>query len=126
MQITVTLPDDAFETPKTPEEIERDLLEGAARLWFERGEVTAEQAAAIAGDPPVPEGETLMDVLLSMPNVGEDADFDWRHGDGQPGARSVPNETTGFKEFLCSMPNVGDDADFERPVDYGRPIPELD
>jgi len=78
MEITVTLPDDAFETPKTPEEIERDLREGGVMIWLERGEITAEQAAAIAeaGEPTLPEGETLMDVLLQMPDVGDDSLFE--------------------------------------------------
>jgi hypothetical protein len=83
MQITVNVPDDVFKTPKTPEQIEADLRQAGAKLWLERGEITAERAAAIAGGV----GESMpgfKEFLRSMPNVGEDADFERPLDYGRP------------------------------------------
>lgn len=39
-------------------------------------------------------------------------------------APSAPEKEGTLYELLMQGPNVGDDADFERPVDYGRELPE--
>lgn len=83
MQITVTVPDDIFETPKTPEQIAADLRQGGARLWLERGEITAERAAAITAAPAA-KAPGFKAFLRSMPDVGDDADFERPLDDGRP------------------------------------------
>lgn len=37
---------------------------------------------------------------------------------------STPAKSGTLYDLLMQGPNVGDDADFERPVDYGRELPE--
>lgn len=37
-----------------------------------------------------------------------------------------PEDDGTLYDLLMQGPNVGDDADFERPVDYGRELPEWD
>jgi hypothetical protein len=41
-------------------------------------------------------------------------------------APSPPEKEGTLYDLLMQGPNVGDDADFERPVDYGRELPEWD
>jgi hypothetical protein len=43
-----------------------------------------------------------------------------------PPATSSPEKKGTLYDLLMEGPNVGEDADFERPLDYGRPIVELD
>jgi hypothetical protein len=53
-------------------------------------------------------------------------------GDVAPEAASaiappaLPGDDGTLYDVLMAGPNVGDDADFERPVDYGRELPEWD
>lgn len=37
-----------------------------------------------------------------------------------------PEDQGTLFDLLMQGPNVGDDADFERPMDYGRELPEWD
>ncbi|XXT19143.1 hypothetical protein WME94_53845 [Sorangium sp. So ce429] len=83
MKITVNVPDDVFITPKAPEQIEADLRQAVAKLWRERGEITAERAAEIAGDA-VEKTPDFKEFLRSMPDVGEDADFERPLDYGRP------------------------------------------
>lgn len=39
-------------------------------------------------------------------------------------APSAPDKGGPLYDLLMQGPNVGDDADFERPVEYGRELPE--
>jgi hypothetical protein len=41
-------------------------------------------------------------------------------------APSAPEKEGTLYDLLMEGPNVGDDSDFERPVDYGRELPEWD
>ncbi|WP_437724076.1 hypothetical protein [Sorangium sp. So ce861] len=75
MRIVMEIPEDAFRTPKTPQQVADEMRQAAAVFWVARGDVAPEAVNDIAG-PSVPEKEgTLMDLLLSMPDVGDDADF---------------------------------------------------
>jgi hypothetical protein len=89
MRVIVEVREETFRTPKTAQQIAEDVRLGAAMLWLARGDVGPEAANDIVTPPPPEQEGTLMDLLLSMPDVGEDADF-------------------------------------ERPVDYGRPVVDLD
>jgi uncharacterized protein (DUF433 family) len=75
--------------------------------------------SVVAADAPK-SGADLKEYLLSMPDVGDDADFDAEEAEGQ----ALPEGQT-LMDVLLSMPNVGEDADFERPVSYGRPDVDL-
>lgn len=73
MHLTLDLPDDLV--PSKPlEEIARELLQAGAMYWLVRGEISAEQAMAITASEV--RDESLKELLLAMPDVGEDADFE--------------------------------------------------
>ena len=77
------MPDDAFQTPKTPEQIAEEIRQAAAFYWLARGEITAHGAETIArGEQEKPQG--FKEFLLSMPNVGDDADFERPLDYGRP------------------------------------------
>ena len=71
MRITVDVPEGIFREPKTAEQVASDLRQAAAMFWLARGEVAPDGAVAIATG----KTQSLMDLLLSMSDVGEDADF---------------------------------------------------
>ncbi|MFT3767754.1 MAG: hypothetical protein QM820_20050 [Minicystis sp.] len=78
MRVTVEVPDELFRTPKTPEQVANDVRQAAAIFWLARGDVAPEAVPAIT-EPTRSQGPaegTLMDLLLSMPDVGDDADFE--------------------------------------------------
>ena len=84
MRITVEIREDAFRTPKTARQIEEEMRQAAAVFWVARGDVAPEAVNDItAPSPPEKEG-TLMDLLLSMPDVGEDNDFERPVDYGRP------------------------------------------
>lgn len=81
MRVTVEVREEAFRTPKTAQQIEEDVRQGATMLWLARGDVTPDTARVIT--TPVPRTEpaasreaTLYDLLILGPNVGEDSDFE--------------------------------------------------
>ena len=48
--VTLQFPDDVFSAiRRSPEEFGRELRRAAAILWYERGEVSQEKAAQVAG-----------------------------------------------------------------------------
>jgi hypothetical protein len=58
-KVTLQFPDDVFSAlRRSPEEFGRELRRAAAILWYERGEVSQEKAAQVAGlsRTPVPPG----------------------------------------------------------------------
>jgi hypothetical protein len=73
MHLTLTLPDDLV--PSKPlDELARELVRAAAMYWLVRGEISAEQAKAItAADV---RDESLKELLMAMPDVGDDDDFE--------------------------------------------------
>jgi hypothetical protein len=76
MRITVDVPEGIFRTPKTPEQVASDLRRAGAIFWLACGDVGADAVPAITqAAAPAPEG-TLMDLLLGMPDVGDDAAFE--------------------------------------------------
>jgi hypothetical protein len=86
MRVTVEVREEAFRTPKTPQQIEEDVRQGATMLWLARGDVTPDGAREItprtpAVAPPVtmaaPAHEPMLyDLLILGPDVGEDSDFE--------------------------------------------------
>jgi hypothetical protein len=89
MRVTVEIREEAFRTPKTPQQVAEEMRQAAAVFWVARGDVAPEAVNDITAPSPPEEEGTLYDLLMKGPNVG-------------------------------------DDADFERPVDYGRELPEWD
>ena len=72
-EITLQLDEDVFSTlRRSPDEFARELRLAAAIHWYERGEVSQEKAASIAG-------LDRTDFLLALARRGEEAfvvDFD--------------------------------------------------
>ena len=84
MRIIIEIREEAFRTPKTPQQIADEMRQASAVFWVARGEVAPEAVNDLAAAT-LPEKEgTLMDLLLSMPNVGEDADFERPVDYGRP------------------------------------------
>ncbi|WP_437675529.1 hypothetical protein [Sorangium sp. So ce131] len=84
MRIVVEIREDAFRTPKTPQQVADEMRQAAAVFWVARGDVAPEAVNDIAA-PSQPEiGETLKDLLLRMPDVGEDSDFERPVDYGRP------------------------------------------
>lgn len=73
MNVTLEIPEEVFSAlRRSPDEFGRELRLAAAIHWYERGEVSQEKAAEIAG-------LDRTDFLLSLAREGEDAfvvDFD--------------------------------------------------
>jgi hypothetical protein len=76
MQVTVDLPDDVFASPKPPTQVAQEVRQAAAMYWLARGEISPEKAQAITGAKGVAEARDLREILLAMPDVGEDEDFE--------------------------------------------------
>jgi hypothetical protein len=82
MRVTVEVREEAFRTPKTPQQIEDDVRQGATMLWLARGDVTPDGARDVTMPTPPAEAATppqepmLYDLLILGPNVGEDSDFE--------------------------------------------------
>lgn len=81
MRIAIEVDERAFLHPKSREEIEREVLEAVSIYWLARRQI--EQALGREVVRPSP--RNLIDVLLSAPDVGEDADFERIQDVGRPG-----------------------------------------
>lgn len=75
MRVTIDVPDGVFRTPKTAEQVIADLRQAGAIFWVARGDLSPDAVPAFT-HPELPSEGTLMDLLLSMPDVGDDADFE--------------------------------------------------
>ncbi|AUX48552.1 uncharacterized protein SOCE26_100900 [Sorangium cellulosum] len=84
MRIVVEVREDAFRTPKTPQQVADEMRQAAAAFWVARGDVAPEAVNYIAAPSQPEREETLKDLLLSMPDVGEDADFERPVDYGRP------------------------------------------
>lgn len=84
MRVTVEVREDVFRTPKTAQQVAEEMRQAAAVFWVARGDVAPEAANEIVTPSPPETRETLMDLLLSMPDVGEDVDFERRRGPARP------------------------------------------
>jgi len=80
MRIAIEVDERAFLHPKSREEIEREVLEAVSIYWLARREIEQEQSRRIVRPSP----RNLIDVLLSAPVVGEDADFERVQDSGRP------------------------------------------
>ncbi|WP_437927022.1 hypothetical protein WMF37_49670 [Sorangium sp. So ce291] len=96
MRIIMEIREEAFRTPKTPQQIADEMRQAAAVFWVARGDVAPEAVNELAA--------------ATLPEA----------------AAILPEKEGTLMDLLLSMPNVGEDADFERPVDYGRPVVEFD
>jgi hypothetical protein len=83
MKVTVEVREEVFRTPKTPQQIEDDVRQGATMLWLARGDITPDRArevtmpAPLPAEPATPPREPMLyDLLILGPDVGEDADFE--------------------------------------------------
>ncbi len=72
MRIAIDVDEHAFLHPKSREDVEREVLEAASFYWLARRDIEQARARSVAR----PQRSDLIDVLLSAPNVGEDADFE--------------------------------------------------
>ena len=76
MEFVMKIPERVFRTPKTPEQVEEEMRQAAVIFWVARGDIAPEAVSELTA-PSVPEKEgTLFDLLMQMPNVGDDADFE--------------------------------------------------
>lgn len=76
MRVIVEVPDRVFLEAKTPEQVAADVRRAAAAYWIASGDLTPEAANEITTPGAPTSGPTLMEVLLRMPDVGDDADFE--------------------------------------------------
>jgi hypothetical protein len=81
MRIAIDVDEHAFLHPKSREDVEREVLEAASFYWLARRDIEQAGARSVAR----PLRSNLIDVLLSAPNVGEDADFERVQDVGRPG-----------------------------------------
>jgi hypothetical protein len=84
MEFIIKIPDSVFRTAKTPEQVAEEVRQAAAIFWVARGDVALEAMSEITAPSPPQTTGTLMDLLLSMPNVGEDIDFERPFDYGRP------------------------------------------
>ena len=76
MRVIVEVPDRVFLAAKTPDQVADDVRRAAAAYWIASGDVTPEAANEITTPAAPTPGPTLMEVLLRMPDVGDDTDFE--------------------------------------------------
>ena len=88
MRIAIEVDQTAFVRPKSREELEREVLEAATIYWLARHDIDQSQiraANATRGEQPAAADRPgLIDVLLSAPLAGEDADFRRVQDTGRP------------------------------------------
>jgi len=72
MRIAIEFDERAFLHPKTREDIEREVLEAVSTYWMAHGDIEQTQTRSVVR----PSQRNLVDVLLSAPPVGDDADFE--------------------------------------------------
>lgn len=80
MRIAIEVDERAFLHPKTREDIEREVLEAVSIYWLARREIEQPQIGRVVRSSP----RNLIDVLLSTPAVGDDADFERVRDIGRP------------------------------------------
>lgn len=80
MRIAIEIDEHAFLHPKSREEIEREVLEAVSIYWLARRDIEQAQTRKIVR----PSQRNLVDVLLSAPAVGDDADFERIQDVGRP------------------------------------------
>lgn len=80
MRIAIEVDERAFLRPKSKEELEREVLEAATIYWLARRDIERGQVQQVARPP----HRDLIDVLLSAPEVGDDADFQRVQDLGRP------------------------------------------
>ncbi|WP_437505874.1 hypothetical protein [Sorangium sp. So ce1099] len=84
MRIIMEIREEAFRTPKTPQQIADEMRQAAAVFWVARGDVAPEAVTDLARPPSMPEKEgTLHELLMQGPSVGDDADFERSVGYGR-------------------------------------------
>ncbi|WP_437296334.1 hypothetical protein [Sorangium sp. So ce426] len=84
MRVIMEILEGAFRTPKIPEQVAEEIRHAAAAFSAAHGDVAPAVVSEIIAPSPAREGAALMDILLSMPEVGEGADFE------RPGAYRRP------------------------------------
>ena len=73
MKLVLELPDIPFRVAKTPEDILREARQALVMFWLARGEIAPDRAAEMS--EPAASPRDFKAVLASMPDVGDDADF---------------------------------------------------
>ena len=80
MRIAIEVDERAFLHPKSREDIEREVLEAVSIYWLARREIEQQQTGRVVRSSP----SNLIDVLLSAPAAGDDADFERVRDLGRP------------------------------------------
>ena len=81
MRIAIEVDEHAFLHPKSRVDVEREVVEAASIYWLARRDIEQAQARKVVR----PSQRDLIEVLLSAPPVGEDADFERVQDLGRPG-----------------------------------------
>jgi hypothetical protein len=75
MKIVLDLPEAEIPASKDPEDLAREAIEALVMYWLARGEISLERAASLTCAQ-TKNAVSFKDHLTSMPDVGEDADFE--------------------------------------------------
>jgi predicted DNA-binding ArsR family transcriptional regulator len=81
MWIAIEVDERMFLRPKTREDIEREVLEAVSTYWMARRDIEQAQSRSVVR----PSRRNLVEVLLSAPAIGDDADFERSQDLGRPG-----------------------------------------
>src|SRR4051812_5046691 len=76
VRVIVEVPERVFLAAKTPQQAAEDVRRAAAAYWIASGDLTPEAANEITTPGATTAGPTLLELLLRMPDVGDDADFE--------------------------------------------------
>jgi hypothetical protein len=76
MRVIVEVPARVFLAAKTPDQVAEDVRRAAAAYWIASGDVTPEAANEITTPGAPGHKPTLMELLLRMPNGGDNAGFE--------------------------------------------------
>ena len=123
MQITVDFPDDVFASPKPPAQMVQEIRQAVAMYWLARGEISPEKAQAIARPAGLPDGRDLREILLAMPDAGEDEDFERPVDHGREDTSPRVNRHPGTREPTPSRSFHDRPQGVNGHVPQGEPTP---
>ncbi|WP_437896533.1 hypothetical protein [Sorangium sp. So ce124] len=71
MRVIMEIPEDAFRTPKTPEQVALEMRQAAAVFWVARGDIALEAVSKIFVPSALETEGTLYELLMQGPNGGD-------------------------------------------------------